>query len=245
MNGAMLLKSLGRGLLDLVLPAHCAACSASLTDSEIVCRDCLGEFEYIEGPRCEKCGQCVGEYSEWERRCADCQRHPVAFDQATAPLRYGSVVRDLILQLKFGRQTLLADFFAGELADHLATMPWMVDVDLVQPVPLFWFRRLTRRFNQSELLAAGMARMFGIPVARVLHKVKHTAPQSRLSRGSRIANLRGAFRVPNPEEVEDKTILLVDDVMTTGTTCSECARVLKDAGALRVYAITVARATPR
>jgi len=245
MNDAMLLKSLGQGLLDLVLPAHCAACSATLAGSEIVCRDCLGEFEYIEGPRCEKCGQGVGEYSEWERRCADCQRHPVAFDQATAPLRYGSVVRDLILQLKYARQILLADLFSRELADHLATMPWMVDVDLVQPVPLFWLRRLTRRFNQAALLAAAMAGMFGIPVTRTLHRIKHTIPQSRLSRGSRIANLRGAFRVSKPQEVEGKTILLVDDVMTTGTTCSECARVLRDAGALRVYAITVARATPR
>jgi ComF family protein len=245
MQALMLLRSFGQGLADLVLPGHCLACGYVLADSGQVCGPCLDKFDYIEGPRCDKCGQPLGEYTEWERRCGDCERHPVLFDHATAPLRYESVVRDLILQFKFAHLSLIANFFAEILADHLAEMPWMADIDLVQPVPMFWFKRLTRRYNQSELLAAGLASRFGFPIGQVLRKVKHTIPQARLSRTSRAANLRDAFQVTRPKEVAGRTILLVDDVMTTGTTCSECARTLKNAGALQVFAITVARATVR
>lgn len=242
MRASNLLRSFARGAIDLVLPNHCLACGIPQSESAPVCESCRDRFTFIQPPRCEKCGQAVGEYSTYERRCADCQRHPLAFQQATAPLLHASVVRDLMLQLKFARVSIVADLFADLLADHLAEMPWMSDIDLFQPVPMHWWRRLRRGYDQAERLAAGTARLFGVPVGRALQKVRNTRPQSRLSRSSRLENLRGAFRVPRPEEVEGKTILLIDDVMTTGTTCSECARILEEAGAVRVFALTVARA---
>lgn len=232
----------GQGIADLVLPSHCLACEQPLDTPQLVCATCLDTFEAIEPPRCRKCGKPMGKYSETRRRCSDCKRHPLLFDQATAPWVYDEVVRDLVLKLKFCRATLVADFFAEQMASHLGEMSWRAAIDLVQPVPMHWAKAFWRGYNQAELLARGVCQRVQLPFSRSLKKGLYTPPQSRLSRSSRLANLEGAFRVRPRDSVKGKRILLVDDVLTTGTTCSECARVLKAAGAKKVFVLTAARA---
>lgn len=235
-------RNIGRGVLDLVMPPYCVGCERPMEAAELLCADCRARMHLVEEPRCERCGKAVGKYSTSERRCMACRRHPPAFDQATAPLQYEDVVRTLVLKLKFCRASVIVNCFRGPLADHLAIMPWMADIDLIQPVPMHWWKRVRRGYNQAELLAESVSRSFDIPLTRALRRVRHTRPQSRLSRRSRLQNLAGALKVTPPGAVEGKTILLVDDILTTGATCSECARVLKESGAAAVYALTLARA---
>ena len=235
--------TIGRGLLDLVMPAHCLNCDSPLRENTLLCTECAGHFRLIKEPRCPRCGKAVGEFSTAaEKRCSECVRYSPAFDQATAPLAYDDVVRELILKLKFLRKPVVAECFTTPLADHLASMVWMADVDLVQPVPMHWWRCFRRGYNQAELLAGTICRTFGIPMTNALRRIRLTRPQSRLSRRSRLRNLEGAMKVKPKDAVEGKTILVVDDILTTGTTGSVCADVLKEAGADKVYVLTVARA---
>jgi len=112
-------------------------------------------------------------------------------------------------------------------------------------MPLHWRRRLSRGFNQSDLLAAELSRLTGVPVLSGVRRKRHTPPQSGLSQAGRRRNVTGSFDVPANAGVKDKRILLVDDVLTTGATASACAKALKRAGAMHVTAITVARADRR
>jgi len=119
----------------------------------------------------------------------------------------------------------------------------MQDVDVVVPVPLHWLRRIRRRFNQSGDLAEAVGKRFGLSLrAGVLRRVRPTRSQVGLTATQREDNVRGAFRVLRPQEVRERRVLLVDDVLTTGATCSECARTLRRAGAKRVYVAALARA---
>jgi len=131
----------------------------------------------------------------------------------------------------------------GELL--AAALPRDERIDAVVPVPLHWRRRWARGFNQSELLARGIARRCGVPMVRVLHRTRPTATQTGLSNTGRRHNVAGAFQVRRPQSVAGKRILLVDDVMTTGSTAAACARALRRAGAGRIVVLTVARADRR
>jgi ComF family protein len=149
------------------------------------------------------------------------------------------VLRDLIHLLKYGRVKTLARPLSVLLAQAL---PRDEVFDATVPVPLYWLRRIKRGFNQSELLARGLARRTGIPMLKALRRVRPTPTQAGLSNSARRQNVASAFR---SQGVQEKRILLIDDVMTTGATAAACALALKQAGARRVALLTVARVDRR
>jgi ComF family protein len=161
------------------------------------------------------------------------------FDAAYSFGAYEGVLRDLIHLFKYGRVRTLARPLSGLLAQAL---PRDEVFDATVAVPLYWIRRLKRGFNQSELLARGLARRTGIPVMKALGRVRPTPTQAGLSNSARRLNVAKAFRAGN---VQGKRILLIDDVMTTGATAAACASALKQAGARRVALLTVARVDRR
>lgn len=133
----------------------------------------------------------------------------------------------------------LADPLGQLLIQHLPALPL---IEIIMPVPLHVQRLREREFNQSALLASPLSQHLGLPlVLGQLMRIRQTVPQTSLTKKERLTNLRGAFAVPQPEKIRGKTILLVDDVMTTGTTIHECANTLLRAGAGQVYAVTLAR----
>jgi ComF family protein len=181
--------------------------------------------------------------------CAECQMEERAFDRAASYGLYVGPLRAAILQLKFRRREEL-----GKLLGALLVPVWEAigaATEGLVPVPLHASRKRERGFNQAELLARGLARKLaqrGKSVcieAGFLTRTRPTAPQTGLSRAARRENVRGVFRVERPEKVRGRTVCLVDDVLTTGTTLSACASALKRAGATRVLALTLARATPQ
>jgi ComF family protein len=181
-----------------------------------------------------------------EGRCALCRNGLRGFDAAYSFGAYDGQLRELIHLFKYGRVKTLARPLGELLA---AALPRDERIDAVAPVPLHWRRRWQRGFNQSELLARTIARRTGAPVNRALKRVRPTAAQAGLSNTGRKKNVAAAFRcrrrAPWSRPLEGRRILLVDDVMTTGSTAAACALALKRAGAARVALLTIARVDRR
>jgi ComF family protein len=175
-------------------------------------------------------------------RCALCRSNLQGFDAAYSFGTYEGALRELIHLFKYDRIRTLA----GSLADHLvAAYPREERFDAVVPMPLHWFRRWRRGFNQSALLAGEIGRRCGVPVVKAVRRVRATPSQAGHSNTRRRANVRGAFAPARAGSVKGLRVLLVDDVMTTGATASSCARALKRAGASYVAVLTLARADRR
>lgn len=245
----------------LAYPEQCVLCSALLGLHErYLCGPCRARLPWTGSPTCPRCGGRVALDTVAPRGCGACWGRRFAFTRAVSPFRYDGAVRDLLLRFKLAREAWLAYLLGGLLADHLATGDVARLVDLIAPVPLHWRRRLRRGFNQAHLLALEIGAAFGLPVARgLLRRTRPTTTQTAFSRLRRDANVRGAFvvRTHSPlggalsrvraalgsrHDVHGKRILLVDDILTTGSTANECARTLRHAGASEVLVATVARA---
>jgi ComF family protein len=198
---------------------------------------------------CGVCGEKLfSKFVETEDgpRCGMCRRAAPPFQRAVAYGAYDGALRDLIHLLKYQRVQSVAPVL-GRLLSQASTGILLPEPLLVVPVPLFKRKLRERGFNQAEEIAHAFARQRmrgGIQLeASSLVRTRETASQTGLTRHQRRANLRGAFAVTRPERIADKSVLVVDDVMTTGTTASECARVLLRSGAKQVFVATVARAT--
>ena len=175
--------------------------------------------------------------------CGLCRRDLPGYDAAYSYGFYDGPLRRLIHLFKFER----VDSLAVPLGKYVArALPTDHAFDVVVPMPLHWFRRWQRGFNQSELLAGPVARRFGLPVSgNVLGRSRHASPQSGLSSAARRRNVAGLFEVADRRSIEGRRVLLVDDVLTTGATAQAAARALKRAGAAQVTVLTLARADRR
>jgi len=255
-------------LFFTLFPADCRICGSPLIEvSRLpVCATCLHALRPLTGSYCAVCGQVLhfpgslhrGEAEGGDARCLLCQRVDPPFERAVAYGSYDGELRDLIHVLKFQQvrpaAKVLGRALAGAVANLEKAMP--VGTILVVPVPLHANKRAQRGFNQAELIAREALKELSRAQASmprrarkrfelctgVLLRRRDTGSQIGLTSHQRRENLRGAFKVGDPTRILHRDILLVDDVVTTGTTASECARVLLRAGAARVWVATVARA---
>ena len=211
-----------------------------------VCADCLAGLEPLAPlAQCSRCGLPFesGAPLHGAGLCGLCRREATPFDWARGYGAYEGSLRQLIHLLKYGRMEALGQPLAERLAPLLAEAG---PADLIVPVPLYWLRSWRRGFNQSEMVARELSRLTGLPLdRRCLRRTRDTASQTGLTRRQRRLNVRGAFTVRLPDRVRGKTIVLVDDVITTGATVGACARALKRAGASRVVVVALARARQR
>ena len=210
------------------------------------CRACLQALVPLAPPLCACCGTTVGGGGDGaEPLCANCREQPPAFDRARAAFAYQGSLRAVVHCLKYRGKTQLARPLGG-LMHSVYRDAWpSSSVDLILPVPLHRRRLRERGFNQALLLVRRWPQVAGVPPvpldSGVLRRTRATAPQAGLDRRDRRANIAGAFAVRRPERVAGRRLLLVDDVITTGATVGECARVLKQSGASRVEVLALAR----
>ncbi len=231
-------------LLGLIYPPACEGCGGRPDAGGLLCQGCRQRLPRLAVSRCMKCGQPYdGEFSR-EFRCANCGDLELHFDFATSAYRARGLVRRLIHELKYEGRQYLVPLLGGMLAEglqdpRLAAAP----PDLLVPVPLHAVKKREREFNQAELLAGEAGRLSGLPVRDLLRRSRPTLTQTHLHRDERVANMRGAFciSVGGPAQLAGRRVGLIDDVLTTGSTASECARVLRSSGASGVVVITVAR----
>lgn len=228
--------------LDAVLPPRCLGCGETVEATGGLCGSCWSGLTFIDHPRCACCGAPFDYDVGGEALCGACARERPAFDRARAALSYDDASRGLVLGFKHGDQLHAATAFAGWMARAGADA--VARADIIAPVPLHRWRLWRRRYNQSALLALAIGRLAGKSVEPALLARRRATPtQAGRSRSGRARNVRGAFAVRPAfaESVKGRSILLVDDVLTTGATVEECARVLKRAGAAEVGVLTLAR----
>lgn len=228
--------------VDFVLPPRCHACGELVDASGRLCARCWSDLNFITPPHCALCGFPF-EYDQGEgATCGSCLRRAPPFEAARSALRYDDMSRDLVLKFKRSDRTDMAAVFAPLLMR--AVRATGMEFDLVVPVPLHRRRLWRRRFNQSALLARPLAAELGLDLDLLtLTRRRATPTQAGLAGRQRFLNVRGAFAVParRRARLAERSILLIDDVFTTGATLSACARALKRAGARAVGAVTVAR----
>ncbi len=235
------------GLLDLFYPPSCVVCSSprlTLPDLEW-CRACIERMPWVRAPMCPLCGRPFPKSpSSRDHLCGECLLDTFHFDAARSSFYHVGFVRDALHAVKFGAQLHFVRPLSQILA-HTALRWDGLAVDRVVPVPLHPRRLRERGFNQSALMAGFLAGKIGVPMdLNILKRRSWTAPQTRLGREERLKNVRDAFVVHDGVRLRGRSVLLVDDVFTTGTTLSECAKVLKENGAREVMALTVSRALP-
>lgn len=238
-----LLSLAGQMLCDAIYPRECCGCGR-LSDriGRHLCWSCFSQIELLHSNLCELCGNPLTGSAASAFVCGYCRKRKPAFDRARSAARFNGVVRDMLHAFKYKdalwQSADLTDLMLGALTAQFDYQA----IDVVVPVPLFKTRFRERSYNQSFVLARELARRLERGVdGRSLQRIRHTDTQTRYNATQRKKNISGAFAVVRPEWIRGRTILLVDDVMTTGATLSECAKELKRCGALRVYAISVAR----
>jgi ComF family protein len=226
--------------LDLVFPALCPVCQATLAAGrrDPLCGGCWDAIRRLGPPACERCG--VPFATGPAGLCGGCVLEPPSWDWALAAAAYEGAARDALHAFKFHGKRALAGPLAALLLEQWGPALAAANVEALIPVPLSRARERERGFNQASLVAERLAAAVGVPLRpRWLVRARATQPQSDLGAAERRANVRGAFAADTA--VAGRHVALVDDVLTTGATAAECARMLKAAGAARVGVLAVAR----
>lgn len=228
-------------MVNLCYPPFCVSCRSSL-DQGLLCRDCVESAVRITAPFCQVCSRPYSGEMGAPFSCPDCEDHPPAFDCVATRYQANGLVRDLIHRFKYSGEfhlrQILTNWLEEALSDpRISREPFAAFV----PVPLHTTRIRERGYDQIAALVELMAKRSHHPVWTCLRRSRYTESQTRFSRKERLQNLRNAFELRKGSSVLGKRLLLVDDVLTTGSTLDECARILKAHGAESVRAITVAR----
>lgn len=229
-------------VLRLIYPSQCLTCAEMVEDDFALCPGCWGKTGFIQGLTCGKCGVPLpGEDSSLTVQCDDCLRIARPWSQGFAALEYRDTGRRLVLGLKHGDRTDLAKPAARWMVGKLPDLPAET---LVVPVPLHWLRFLKRRYNQAALLAKHIAKETGLTyIPDALQRPRATQPLDGVSRDNRFAALEQAI-VPHPKRggaLQGKSVLLVDDVMTSGATLAAATEACSRAGAVHIDVHVLAR----
>ena len=230
-------------LLDFILPLRCLVCGKIIKSKGCLCSECFHNIKFIPEPYCHHCGRPLnGDKDDIEGLCCiSCLTKRTNFHLCRSAVEYDDFSKRIILDFKF----------RDHLENRKLLTQWMLlagkdifnaGVDLIIPVPLYFTRLLSRKYNQSAILSAELSKMTSIPADyKSLKKIRNTLPQVQCNGTKRRTNIKNAFQVKNPNKIKGKRILLIDDVYTTGSTLNECCKVLLKAGATSVDILTVAR----
>lgn len=241
--------SLIRSFIDLIYPPRCTVCSAFIQENNeffnqkafSLCRECLNDFTPIASPLCPICGMPFSVGSE-DHVCEACLKKRPFFDRTRAPFLYDGRLMTAIHRFKYGGRSHLAGTLGPLLASFATSRFDDLTDPLVMPIPLHPKRLRERGFNQSLLLARPVAKELKAELDFLsLRRIRYTLPQIGLKSDERRKNVRRAFVLHAGKSVQDRTVILVDDVATTGSTLNECSRVLKKAGAEKVFGLVLAR----
>lgn len=238
------LEKLREGILEAVFPSniYCIRCGSLIdgTRTYSLCDDCIRKLHWITGRTCEKCGKAIPDTYRGAK-CYDCMVHRHAFTKGYSCLTYGLYEREILMDFKYNGKGYLAAKLGDMMYDKIISEDLTPDV--IVPVPTGKKREKNRGYNQAVLLAKRLGRRWGVDVDTVsLCRKKETAPLRSLNPAEREAALTGAFGVEKKykHRIEGKTVLLIDDIYTTGATADACSMALLHAGAYEVYFMSLA-----
>ena len=235
---------IGTFLMDMVFPKdiYCISCGAPIKggDPMSLCEECKKEILYRQPPVCRRCGRFT--FKPGPGFCEGCAAREPVYDRGVAATIYEGNVRKIIYGLKYGGKGYLAANIAAIMEPVL---PPVDSYDIIVPVPMHKSKKKERGYCQTTLIARQLGKLTGQPVLEEgLVRTRKTKPMSGLHRDVRARNIRGVFEAPEPERIRGKRVLLVDALLTTGSTADECSRVLKQAGAASVFLAVFAATAP-
>jgi ComF family protein len=250
---------LPRATMELVFPAACTGCHTELNSDNPratdlpFCDDCFESLELLTEPMCRRCGgplPILSDAPNFEHKsakqavgCFRCLGRKMWFDETISAGLYEGKLRELALKMKRSEGDSISLAVGRLLWKLRSERLTSLDADVVVPIPLHWRRRIAHRTNSAAILAEVLADGLRVPLAtRLLRRLRHTPPQSELTPPQRWKNVRHAFSVRSGYHLSAAHVVLVDDILTTGATCSEAARALRQAGANRVTVVVAARA---
>lgn len=219
-------------VLWLFLTEHCKYCNTLIDKGEKLCADCVKNLPVIDGERCRFCGA--------EKERCGCKKHRMGYDGITSPFYYEGGIKRGIQKFKFNSKEHIACTLAEDMVKCVKSDFTDIKFDFICFVPFTPSQKISRNYNQSELLAEHISKMLNIPLKRVLVKLFDTDTQHSKNVRNRIGNVFGVYDIKDGANVKDKSILLVDDIKTTGATLNECSWMLKIRGAKSVYCVTAA-----
>lgn len=222
---------------QLLFPLRCPVCDGIVRPwGEKICLECLPKLKLLTPPWCMQCGKKLAEEGAY---CADCQTGKHRYLRGRSLYEYGAAAQS-IYRFKYGGRREYAGFYGEQMAQYLGEFIRAAEPDAVVPIPLHPRRKAVRGYNQSELLARELGKRMGLAVyPKMLRRVKNTAPLKKLNPQERQNNLKRAFQLSG-NDVKCKTILLVDDIYTTGSTMDEAARVFREAGVENICFVALA-----
>lgn len=233
------------GVLSTVFPSFCLHCWRPFSGDagQPLCERCLATVNRPPGGRCRACGQFLGPATSTQSSCRNCRDRNFSFQRVYALGRYTPPLRTWVHKMKFENRPVLGYTLGQKLAEQIGQAGWDQTPSLITAIPLTPFREANRWFNQAQLIAAGLHDVTDLPVyPDLLVKTTSTTPQVELTRQERIRNITpDVFDVPDGQTVRDAHVLLVDDVMTTGSTLNAAGAVLLDNGAASVQVAVLGR----
>lgn len=224
-------------LAELLYPRRCPVCDRAVSPfGSLICKACENKFVYIDEPYCMKCGKKLQQ--EEQEYCSDCTRHGHLFDGGRALYEYQSVA-DSIYRFKYKGRQEYAAYYAGSMAKKLGGWLAGCHPDALVPVPIHSGKRRVRGYNQAEVLARRLSKLTGIPIETdLIQRVRKTAPMKDLSAAERQNNLKRAFKICR-NDVKLNTIVIIDDIYTTGSTIDAMSYELREAGIKHIYFMTL------
>ncbi len=239
-----LLQKTGAAVLDVICPQTCLICNKQDTDSQTsLCPSCLAAVNRaVVMEYCPRCGETTPPFGRSDDGCGKCRTRNLPYDSVTRIGAYKDKFARLVRIYKYGHREELTGFFATRMSALIMRSEMYELIDFITAVPTCWLHRLYRPFHAADVLGKSVAKRCYIPYRSVLRRSEGGRHQVGLPYTVRRNNVKGKFRVIRSKQVCGASICLIDDVMTSGATIEECARVLKKAGADRVYVAVVARA---
>lgn len=224
-------------MADLLFPRRCPICDRAVSPfGSLVCEDCRRKPVYIKAPYCMKCGKQLSEEAEY---CADCTNRRHLYDAGRAVFAYRSI-SDSIYRFKYKGRREYGDYYARCMAESLGRFIAECRPDALVPVPIHRSKKNSRGYNQAQVIAAGLGRLLQIPVDdRLIRRVRRTKPMKDLSAAERQNNLKKAFKICR-NDVKLNTIIIVDDIYTTGSTIDAMSYELRRAGVKHIYYVALA-----
>lgn len=240
------IQSSMKQLLDFAFPPQCAVCGTTEfpadPQSTVYCETCVNALCPAEVYRCVCCGAEIGLYAKSDKGCPHCRNRKLRFESVVCLGMYEGTLRQAILAAKWSYSPVRMRALARLLARHQATSLKELQIDRVIPVPQHWRQRLVRHFNPASIIGTEVADSLGIPCdALLLKRHRRTRPQKRVAVSQRFENQADAFSVKDAHIFRNQRLLLIDDVLTTGATCSVAAELLKKAGARSCHVAVLGR----